>query len=387
MAKRRNNGEGSVSKRTDGRYMGKITVGRNLNGKLIRKAIYGRTMAEVVEKMSKVRYEVQDGIFYEPSKMTLEQWLHSWYETYKKKYLREQTQELYMTIIKKLIVPRIGQMKIKEIKPMHMQELINQLKGNNYATSTLYKVKNIINPAFKVAAINKLIKENPFQNVQMPSNEEKEVKALSREEQFKFEESAKECYFYEVFITALDTGLRSGELLALFWEDVDFKRSELNVKRTLIEITDEKTGKKHLKIQDKTKTLTSERTVPLTPRVVELLKSIKRKCKAIKNRDNKIVFCSKVGTYISPRNLRRSMHNVCKKANIPVCSMHALRHTFTTRLYEEKIPIKEIAGLLGHSKVDITQNRYTHIFEGGKVNAIKALANIKLLSEEDNKED
>jgi len=358
----RGNGEGTISLRTDGRYMAKITIGRDLNGKLIRKCIYGRTEEEVIEKKTEVMAEVFKGVYSEPSRMTLTQWLDIWFNTYKKMYIKDQTIELYQVVIEKIINPRMGDLKLKDIKQMHVQGLINTLVKDGYSSSTAYKVKNIINPAFNIAVTNKLIVENPFKNIQMPASKEIIVKALSRDEQLRFEANVSSSYFYEFFIVALDTGIRSGELLALTWDDVNFKKNEIKVTKTLITKKDKKQKKKILAVQDTPKTKTSNRKIPMTKRVRTLLENLQKKRIEMNSNDGNIVFCSQVGTYAYPKNVRRSLGIVFKKAEIDKSGTHVLRHTFATRLFEEKVSIKTISKLLGHASIEVTLNIYIHTY-------------------------
>jgi integrase len=385
---RRGKGEGTISKRTDGRYMAKITLGRNLNGKLVRKCIYGYSETEVIEKKTKLMAKVFSGVYSEPSKINISQWLDTWFNTYKKMYIKEQTSDLYLTMMDSVINPRIGELKLRDIKQMHIQELVNRLCKDGYATSTIYKVKNILNPAFRIAKMNKLIQDNPFQNIQMPQGSEKQVLALSRQEQAKFEANVGHSNFHELFITALDSGIRIGELLALTWKDINFNKKEINITKTLITKREEKTGKKVLEVQHTPKTKSSNRTVPMTKRVYKLLCKLLTKRKENCFKDNNIVFCSKVGTYAYPKNIRRSLGIIFKRSGIDLSGVHILRHTFATRLFEESVAIKTISKILGHCRIEITLNIYTHIFKESEEKAIDVLDNLDLLinQEKDNSE-
>jgi hypothetical protein len=115
------NGEGSIVKRKDGLFMGVATIGRDLNGKLIRKYVYGKTKIETVKKLTEVQSKIYKGVFSEPSGMTLKNWLSTWLETYKKIDILAQTKILYETLIKTIINPNIGDLKLKDITQMHMQ--------------------------------------------------------------------------------------------------------------------------------------------------------------------------------------------------------------------------------------------------------------------------
>ena len=375
---KRSSGEGTITERSDGRFMARVSIGRDLNGKAIRKTVYGASRPEVVKKMVQIQSKVFTGVYYESSGMLLSQWVHSWYETYKKISLRPQTKELYEILIRTVIEPRIGGIKLKEICPMHIQGLVNRLHSDGYSTSTIQKIRNILSPAFRVAVSNKLIPDNPFKDIQMPPKREKTVRAFSRAEQEAFEMAAQRSGFYEAFILALDTGLRCGELLSLNWSDINLKSAEISVKKTLITVADEQT-KKHVPIpQQMPKTQSSNRMIPLTPRSLNILKEMKKRRMNKDFNDNNIVFCSRAGTYVYPKNLRRSMAIVCNDAGIEDSGLHVLRHSFATRLFEENVQAKVVSELLGHSKIEVTLNTYTYVFNENKKDAIRLLSELKL---------
>jgi site-specific recombinase XerD len=379
--KKRNNNTGSITfHKPSGKYMGRVNIGRDINGKLMRKCIYGDTESEVAKEMIKIQAKVYDEVYYEPSKMLLKQWLNQWLNTYKANNLKQQTLELYTTLIDTIIIPKIGDTKLKDIKPIHIQDFINKLYdfGNGYSTSTLQKLKNILNPAFKIAIKNKLINDNPCEGLQMPRQKQRLVEAFSREEQQRFETSLSECTFEDLFLFALDTGCRCGEILALNWSDFDFKKKEVRICKTVITIKDKNLGKLVVKVQDKPKTQSANRTIPLTDRCVDRLKECKKKRFTEGFNDNNIVFCSKAGTYIFPKNLRRSMNIVCNKAGITKTGIHVLRHSFVTRLFEENVPIKVISKLIGHNKIETTLNTYTHLTQNNTVDAINVLNTLNL---------
>lgn len=360
MAKR-GNGEGCIVKRKDGRYQGSITIGRDSNGKLIRKYVYGKTKKEVQEALNKISGQIYSNTYIEPSSIELKQWLKDWLKSYKSISLKPVTYDLYETLIDKVISPRIGSYKLKDIKPIHIQTLYNTLynDGKGYSSSTIQKVNAILKPAFEIAIRNELLEKNPVYGVQMPKHKEKQVRALTIEEEAKFLEVAKESQYYIAFVVLLDTGLRCGELLALTWDDIDFDRGTLHVSKNLVAVKDRisKSGKQKVVVQDTPKTSKGIRTIPLTKRALSLLKELKIKNQTKTN----IVFCTKKYTYIYPKNLRRAFQCILKKAGIEQLGLHVLRHTFATRLFERGANPKSVSTLLGHSKVGITLDIYTHV--------------------------
>jgi integrase len=373
---RRGNGEGSICKIRNDRYRAQLMIGRDSKGKKQIKSVYGKSKKEVINKLAELKASIYSGSYFEPTKILLSQWLEKWFETYKTRTSRIQTTNLYKILIRTIILPFLGDKKMVDIKPIQIQELINHLVDSKYSYSTVEKIKNILNPAFNVAVINKIIKENPFRGIQMPARLEKDIRAFSRNEQLLFVENAKGRAYYEFYITALNSGGRCCELLALTWEDIDLINMNIKINKTLVK--DYIDDKEVLIVQKMPKTKKSNRVVPIPEKVNELLTQLKQDRISKGLNDNNIVFCSKVSTYLCPRNLRRSMHLICKRAGIIKASTHVLRHTYATRLFEEKVDIKSVSELLGHSNINITFNEYIHIFQETKRKSADVLNNLNL---------
>jgi integrase len=375
---KRGNGEGTIVKRKDGRYMGSVTIGRDINGKLKRKTVYGKTKKEVQEKLNDLSKQIYTDSYFEPSSLKLNDWLKTWLKNYKAISLKPATYDLYETLIDTLIYSGLGQLKLKDIKPVHIQAFYNKLydNGKGYATSTIQKVNNILNPAFKTAIKNELINKNPVDSIEMPKHREKQVRALTIEEQNAFLEYAKISWYFSAFVVALDTGLRCGELLALNWDDIDLKNGEITVYKNLIAVKDRDSEdeKLILKIQQSPKTAKSIRTVPLTQRALNVLRELKIKQQSL----SEIVFCTNKGTHVFPKNLRRTFQNILSKAKIEKLGLHVLRHTYATRLFEAGANPKTVSELLGHKNVSITLNIYTHVLPHQKKETVKLLDKLSI---------
>lgn len=378
-SKKRGNGEGSIIQRKDGRWMGSITVGRDTNGKLIRKCIYGKTRKEVQDKMVQVASELSKGNYIEPSKILLKDWLDNWIKNYKAIKLKPSTLELYETLIQKVINPEVGEMKLMDLKPVHIQSFYNKLynDGNGYSTSTIQKVNNILKPAFKQAIKNELMIKNPAEDAELPKHSEKKVEALTVEEQKRFLETSrndKRNRYHEAFEIALNTGLRCGELLALTWDDIDLKNGNINVNKTIVAITDKETKKQKIIVQETPKTSKSIRAIPLRQKDIKMLLELKLKRQSLSN----IVFCTSKGTYVYPKNFRRAFQCLLANAGIKKCGVHVLRHTFATRLFEAGADAKTVSELLGHTNVAFTLNTYTHVMPNKKQETINLLDKISI---------
>ena len=187
-----------------------------------------------------------------------------------------------------------------------------------------------------------------------------------------------------LFLFAVGTGVRLGELLALTWNDIDFDDKTVSVNKSIRQETifNNKGEGKYTTIIQPPKTETSIRTVPIPSNIIHKLKQFK----TIQNKEklsngelympSDLVFTTPIGTPINTSNLRKTYNRLLKKANINNIKFHALRHTYATRLFEEEVQIKTVQSLLGHSDINTTMNIYTHVTNAVKNNAIEKLNQI-----------
>lgn len=369
---KKSNGEGSIYKRKDGKFAGQITTGRDLKGKLIRKTVYGDTKTEVLKKLDTVKRELALGLYTQPDKTIVYDWVFYWLNSYKKIKLKPRTFDSYEQLINNYIKPDIGHLLIQKLTTKDIQLMYNARFESSLSANTIRKIQNVLKPALKQAVTEGLLIKNPAEFVQLPEIQKKDIKAFTKDEQFLFEQTAKQYRQYEAFIINLDTGLRTSEILALEWDDIEFEEGKIIVNKNLVHIKNRKdnsTTVRKLLLQDSSKTKNSTRIIPLTQRSIKLLKELKLKQQSLSN----IVFCSKAGTYLTPRNYARTFQKVLKKANIEMCSPHTMRHTFATRLFEAGVPAKTISQLLGHASVAFTLDTYTHVLPNTKKEAIELL--------------
>jgi len=360
MAKKRENGEGTITKLPSGTYMGRIQID------CVRKSVYGKTKTEVIKKIQQLSVNSLKGLK-ESSSMKLKAWLIFWLENYKKLKLKQKTYEVYETQSVYHILPFLGDIKLNDLNSLQIQKYINK-KAETLSSATVRKQFNILNSCLEKAVANEMINKNPCKHIELPVLEQKEIKAFTQDEETKFLEYAKKDCLYTLFIVALDTGLRLGELLALKWSDIDFKSAEIRVHKNLIFVKDfeSKTKNKNiLKVQNTPKSKSSTRTVPVTARALNLLHKLKS--------DRILVFCTKTNNYLSPSNVQRSFKRVTSKASLYGFSFHSLRHTYATRLFELGVPVNVVSKLLGHAKTSITSDIYISVIPQLKTDAAKAL--------------
>lgn len=231
---------------------------------------------------------------------------------------------------------------------------MNSFKSNKpLVTNTVYGIVQVLKQGFKLALELEVIVKDPTLKIKLPQAIEKEIQALTREEQKIIENyclsNPKSNYLG--IIISLYTGIRLGELLALTWDDMDFDKKLMIIKKTSYSA---KIEGKYVIVVDKPKTKKSNRIIPLPDKLINLLISYKNNSKShylISTRNN---------TIVEARLYQRTFDSILSKCNIKHYNYHCLRHTFATRALELGMDIKTLSEILGHTNVSITLNRYAH---------------------------
>jgi integrase len=382
MGKKRGNGEGTIVKVKDNLWRGAVVIGRDENGNLKRKWFNGKTKKEVIEKMQPVLALISAGDYVEPSKTSLGEWLDAWLSEYKKNVLKPTTYDSYETNIRCHLKPGLGHISLKDLKTVDIQRFINDKFEGGVSTALIRKLKNIIHGSLKQAMVNQLVTKNVSEGVVLPTHKQKEIRVFSKDEEKAFINELKGDRLEVAFKLDLVSGLRIGELLGLTWDCIDLTNGIITVKQSLIRVKNRSKNpeKKNLYIiENTTKTRNSKRKVPIPKAAVSMLQKYKLKQEWEKRiaegtyEDNNLLFCTALGNRIIPRNAERSFARVAKKAGITGASIHSLRHTYATRLFEKGVAAKTVSELLGHKNVSHTLDVYTHVLPDIKSDAVENL--------------
>lgn len=394
MANKRANGEGSISKYivngVNKGWRASISIGSDENGKYIRKQFYGKTQKEVKEKLEEFKKQMSLGALPSDDKLTLEHWYYTWLFDYRIKNLKPKSFEKYEGIYRNYIKDStIGKIKLKDLRATHLQKHYNELLDiYNKPVSTVKSLNTRLKPCLAEAEKQGYIQKNYCKMVTLPKdNTTKEIKVLSSEQQKLFIEAIKGHNLEMLFLVALSTGLRLGEILGLKWSDIDFNTGTLTVNRTLQRVTQiDRNGNRESKvIEQLPKTKNSIRTIPIPKNILIKLKD--HRLEQSKNRlklgdlysNNNYVFCDKLGYPIDDKRPARNLKSILTKLNIEPIKFHGLRHTYATRLFEANVPPKTVQVLMGHYDISITLDIYTHVMEDTKLEAVEKLNDIFIL--------
>lgn len=286
-------------------------------------------------------------------------------------------EDLYNNHIKNSI---IANKKIKNIKLHDIQLYYNSLAKEGYSSSMLKQIHKLIAPCISYAYDNNIILKDFTKGLVIPKIEdkEKEINPFTLEEQKAFIEAIKGHSYEVLFLTALFTGLRRGELLALTWDDIDFNNNTININKSLGRY---RVYGKFQNIIQEPKTKNAIRTVDIPSKLIPRLKQHRTKQKELtlksarawENKHNLVFPSIKNGDYINISSPGINLKRILTKHNIRQIRFHDLRHTYATRLFELDVNPKTVQMLLGHSNISITLNIYTHVMKDIKKDSIDKL--------------
>jgi integrase len=357
VSKKRGNGEGSIYRRKDGRWVGQYTVYTATGPKY--RYLYGKTRAVVAEKLTKAMADRNGGLIFDVGNLTVGEYLDSWLSDSVRGTVRPSTFERHEGIIRLHIKPSLGRVGLKKLTPAHVRGLHREKLDAGLAPATVRKIHSTLHKALSQAVSDGIVPRNAA-DVKAPRPTPEEMQPLSEAEARAFLDTARGDRFEPLYMLAISTGLRRGELLGLRWKDVDLERGTLRVGRALV-----REAGRH--VLGETKTRRGRRQINLTPRAVSTLKAhckkqLEEKIKLTGlHRDPGLIFATRVGTPINPENLvNRSFKPLLERASLPEIRFHDLRHTCATLLLGRGVHPKLVQELLGHATIAMTLDTYSH---------------------------
>lgn len=352
---RRGYGEGSIFQRADGAWVCTINIGYDATGKRKRRTVYGKTKKEVQEKLTKLQLDAANGaLAMEPQRLTIAQYLANWLENDVRLSNRKSTYLDYECIVRVHINPLIGGLSLAKLSPVQVQAMFGAMERAKASARMRQKAYAVLHRALNQAVKLGLVARNVCHAVEKAKPKRVTFQVLNPEQVVRFWEAAEADRLHAMYVLAVATGLRQGELFALRWEDIDITSKRLSVVHQLIELK----GEMEL---GEPKSATGRRSVTLPDFAVQVLREHRFRMNE-EGHESPWVFCATTGTWLRKSNvIRRSFKPILKRAELPDIRFHDLRHTAATLLLAQEVHAKIVQERLGHSQISLTLDTYSHV--------------------------
>ena len=365
------NGEGTIYRRKDGRWVGAVYAPTNRGGRK-RVAFYGKTRGEVRAKLTALLRDVDRGLTVAAENWTVEQYLDHWLATVVRPNRAPKTYQGYELVVRRHLVPVLGRKRLKALSVADVRRLVQGLTDSGLGVRTVQQVHAVLRNALEQAVRDEAVARNVAKLVKVKTPDYEVGRGLTVAQAKSLLEAVAAERLQALYVLAVYLGLRRAEVLGLRWADVDLEQERLQVTQTLQRVD----GQLQLLPP---KTRHSRRTIPLPPPCVEAL----RQHRARQDReklalgpdwtDSGLVFTTTIGTPIEPDNLRRSWDKVRGVTGDPPARLHDLRHTCVSLLLDEGTPPHVVREIVGHSAIDVTMTIYAHASLDEKRTAMRRL--------------
>lgn len=299
--------------------------------------------------------------------MNYSDWLDTWLNKYIKISVKFKTYDYYKRLISGHIKPALGNYDLNELSASVLQDFVinklehgNLVTGDSLAKGSVINITKLVKQSISTAHLLDVTNINNSSKIKLPTIPSSSITAFEKPEQEIIEKyclSHKKSNYIGI-ILCLYTGIRIGELLALTWDDVDFKKKSMSISKTAFEM--KKNGKLEICV-DTPKTKTSNRVIPLSNTLIKLLRETR------KNSKSDYIICTNSNKMVGTRSYQKTFERMLTKLNLPHRNFHSLRHTFATRAIEFGMDIKTLSEILGHTNPSITLQRYAHSLTAHKV--------------------
>lgn len=375
----RANGEGSIYRRSDGRWTAAYYVPDRF-GKRRRRYVYGSSSVEVENQLVQIRQQVSSGTPVAPAGLTLAEYLTEWLEQVAAPRVRASTLYGYRNSANRHLIPRLGRRKLGALTARDVRGLLAALVDGGVGGRTVQHAHATLRAALEDAVREEMIPRNVARLVRAPQPDKSEREPLSADQVRTLLRAVRGYRLYGLFVVVAVLGLRRSEVLGLRWEDLDLAEGVLRVQRGLQRVDG---GLVVLP----TKTRRSTRVVPLPELLVRVLREHREAQEAERLAlgprwpDLGYVFTTPVGTPIDPRNCTRMVQTAVRRAGLPAVRLHDFRHGCVSVLLALGVPPRTVMEIVGHATLEMTMNVYAHVSLDDKRSALDQLG--KLLDGEE----
>lgn len=319
----------------------------------------------------RLEHELRDSSYTEPSKITVRKFLEQWFDMHKKglQYKTIQGYEYNIGYINNTL----GDMYLQRLTAGDIEKMLKSLstsKGEKLSGKYLQEIYSTLNLALKHAVKLKLLSVSPCAAVSRPKSVKFQASFILPEDVKKYLDLFSDAWIYPAVVLALFCGLRRGELLALQWNDIDFRNNQLKVYKAVIDV-----GNKRFQKSTKTE---KARTVDIPPTAITILRQHRKKqleYKLLLNdyHDSNFIVTEDDGTLPAPAYVSRFFMRRVISSGLPYVRFHDLRHTAASLMLLEGANLETVSSILGHSSITITADIYAHVIDKSKKDAANSL--------------
>lgn len=361
---KRANGQGTIKKRKNGTWEGQYIAGKDENGKLIRRSIYGKTQKEVAEKLTALTNDLNKGVYIAPDQITVAQWFEIWLKDYTGS-VKDSTKAQYEYQARVNINPVLGDIQLQKVTAPMIQRLYNAKLESKLSPKSIKNLHGVMHKALNQAVLCQYLKVNPSLACQLPRIEKKEMQTITGDDLKRFLQEIKRKEYEDLFFVDIFTGLRESEIIGLTWACVDFKKQVIRVEKQLKR--QRNLNKSNDYVFDTLKN-GKTRTISPAPIVFDVLKRVKAEqaANALKNgsaykNENGLVFTNEIGGHLCQPTVLKHFKQRVTAIGLPDIRFHDMRHSFATISLENGDDIKTVSENLGHATVAFTLDVYGHV--------------------------
>ena len=355
---KRGNLEGSIVRRSDGRFMARVTLPGGG-----RRAFYGKTLEEARNKLRRAQTAIADGLPLPGERLTTRVFLETWLRDSAARKVRPKTHLRYKELVQRHISPEVGRVQLVKLTPLHVELMMSHVAANGAAPRTVAHCRAVLRNALNYGLRHGLLARNVASLADPPKVSEPEIRALTPAAARSVLTAVKGDRLEALFTVALACGLRQSEDLGLRWSDVDLDACTLTIQRTLQHV-----GGEYQVFEPKTKR--SRRTISLPLPVVASLRQHKA-CQTIERLKTGpvwegdawggLVFTDEIGRPLSSSHISRRFKKLLALAGLPAMRYHDLRHGAASLMAAQGVPARVAMEVLGHAQISTTMNIYAHV--------------------------
>jgi integrase len=380
MTGRRGRGEDSVY-RNGGRWHGAVSLCYDANGQRVRKKVSGRTRVEVVEKLRKLRQQVDSGVVPD-DRLTVQAFLDRWVTVNLPGTVAESTEDDYVDTVRLHLVPALGRKRLAKLTVSDLDRLWKAKRDAGYSANSVRIMRTVLRRALGQAEREGIVARNVAKLSAAPRIRAKEGRTLTIDQARQLLEAAAGYRFETAVVLALAYGMRRGEVLGLRWSDLDWEAGTLRVIHGVKRVKDRDatSGRRTRLVVSELKTPKSRRMLTLTPELVSRFRQHRVRQAAAQMaagplwQDHGLIFASEVGTPMDPDNFSHSFARLCVQAGLGHWHPHELRHSGASLMLAQGTPLHVVSEVLGHASIAITKDVYGHLLEGDKRAAAESMS-------------